>query len=228
MKDTLENILHKLAEPVPGHLIKTRSMGGESFSYIPWVDLVDLLDLRAPGWEYDINVESSHPHQWTRVKNGKEIHKHGQKVICKASITIHGNDGSITRSSLGYENPEETFIGDEATNSEATALRRTCGKLGLGRDLWRKDTGRNNNAPAQSQSTRRNTTSNNHSSHTLSPDQMIDMLTQSLESGYQLGAPQLRKSITSVNKRLGKLPQNKREEMKALIGSFQSKLEAMS
>ncbi|AIE76307.1 hypothetical protein [Synechocystis sp. PCC 6714] len=63
----------------------------------------------------------------------------GDRLTLTGSLTIHGDDRSLTRQATGTEDIDCNSYGDPSSNAEAMALRRCCAKFGLGRDLWRKD-----------------------------------------------------------------------------------------
>ena len=63
----------------------------------------------------------------------------GDRLTLTGSLTIHGDDRSLTRQATGTEDIDCSSYGDPSSNAEAMALRRCCAKFGLGRDLWRKN-----------------------------------------------------------------------------------------
>jgi hypothetical protein len=219
---TLNEILEALKEPIPRSYYQIKKKGGSKIDYVAWYDLADLLDERAPGWEYHVEPQA-YPHHWIQEKNGKQIERHGLMTICKASITIKGNDGTLTREAVGYQDPEEAYIGDELTNSEATALRRACAKLGLGREMWRKDKG---NRPQQQRTNGRQQQRKpaQKQDPQLTPEQMTSLLRTMLDEAYQKGCEALQKAVSAANKRVAKFPKEKRPEVLDMIAGYRERL----
>jgi hypothetical protein len=129
----LEAIMQNLAVPVPANKVGSKTVKnnktGETsqIKYISWYNLVDLLNERCgfSGWEWTI----------------KNIMQSGDVLVMVGSLTIHGDDRSITREATGQESVKVGTFGDSSSNAEAMAIRRCCAKFGLGIDLWRKSTG---------------------------------------------------------------------------------------
>lgn len=226
--ETIVEILEKLSRPISPSLFQVKKKGGAKIDYVAWYDLVDLLDEYAPGWEYKVEPQC-YPHHWIQIKKidnkPTEIERHGLMIVCKASITIHGSDGSVTRESIGYQDPEEAYIGDEATNVEATALRRTCAKLGLGRDMWRKG-----KKPQRSNNTKRQNTQRNNAQPQqrqepqLTPDQMVSMVRTMLDNSYQKGGKALQEAIKKANTKLSKFPRENRPAVMEMIQGYTERL----
>ena len=87
----LEAILEDLRKPIPDRFIKLKPQKNKktgktthNLKFASWYDIIRILEVRAPGFEYDCS-----PH----FDNGK--------TVVKATITIHGEDGSLSRSALG-------------------------------------------------------------------------------------------------------------------------------
>ncbi|ABW32806.1 hypothetical protein [Acaryochloris marina] len=118
----LEEILEDLRRPIPGRFIKTKSKKGVALRFVSWYDIVRILEARAPGFEYDCS-----PH----FGDGK--------TVVKATITIHGEDGSLSRSALGIADSDIESWGDATSNASSMALRRAAAEFGLGLHLyWEK------------------------------------------------------------------------------------------
>ena len=114
-------ILSDLQKPVPVRLIKTKVIKGTKIHYLPWPTLVRLLDYYCPGFDWQVTT-----------------HYHGDRVVVEGSLTIKAEEGDFTRQSTGTEHSDVDNYGDPTSNSEAMALRRCCGKFGLGLALWEK------------------------------------------------------------------------------------------
>lgn len=118
----LEEILEDLRRPIPGRFIKTKSKKRVALKFVSWYDIVRILEARAPGFEYDCS-----PH----FGDGK--------TVVKATITIHGEDGSLSRSALGIADSDIESWGDATSNASSMALRRAAAEFGLGLHLyWEK------------------------------------------------------------------------------------------
>ena len=127
----LEQILNQLAAPIPPEKLKIKELKGNKIPFVPWYNLVDLLNERCgvAGWEWTI----------------KTLYQSGEVIVVVGSLTIHGEDRSITREATGQEPVNVTGYGDSTSNAEAMTMRRCCAKFGLGIDLWRKDAGKGTN-----------------------------------------------------------------------------------
>ncbi|MGR3277109.1 hypothetical protein ACSYAD_18565 [Acaryochloris marina NIES-2412] len=118
----LEKVLEDLRRPIPQRFIKTKSKKGVALKFVSWYDIVRILEARAPGFEYDCS-----PH----FGDGK--------TVVKATITIHGEDGSLARSALGIADSDIENWGDATSNASSMALRRAAAEFGLGLHLyWEK------------------------------------------------------------------------------------------
>lgn len=127
----LAEILENLRQPIAPQFIKQKKTFKDKkptglVDYIAWYDLADLLDdlCGLGGWEW-------------LVTDCQQI---GHRLTLTGSLTIHGEDRSLTRQATGTEDINCNSYGDPSSNAEAMALRRCCAKFGLGRDLWRRDT----------------------------------------------------------------------------------------
>jgi hypothetical protein len=56
--------------------------------------------------------------------------------VVKATITIHGSDGSLSRSALGIEESDLDGWGDPTSNASSMALRRAAAIFGLALHLY--------------------------------------------------------------------------------------------
>lgn len=118
----LEAILEDLRRPIPERFIKTKSKKGVALRFVSWYDIVRILEARAPGFEYDCSPYFG-----------------DGKTVVKATITIHGEDGSLSRSALGIADSDIENWGDATSNASSMALRRAAAEFGLGLHLyWEK------------------------------------------------------------------------------------------
>ena len=121
----LEEILEDLRKPIPDRFIKLKPQKNKktgkttNLKFASWYDIIRILEARAPGFEYDCS-----PH----FDNGK--------TVVKATITIHGEDGSLSRSALGIADSGIENWGDATSNASSMALRRAAAEFGLGLHLY--------------------------------------------------------------------------------------------
>ena len=123
---TLAEILESFRKPVPPQATKTKTLKGNNITFIPWYNYIKMLDRYAPGFELDFKLS------YAPTANG------GSQVLATATLTIHGTDGSITRSDVGCERSEMEKFTDPVSNARAQALRKVCASFMLGIDLWKK------------------------------------------------------------------------------------------
>jgi hypothetical protein len=126
----LSEILENLRQPIAVQFISQKKTYHNKkptgfVDYVAWYDLADLLDdlCGLGGWE------------WLII----DVQQIGNRLTLTGSLTIHGEDRSLTRQATGTEDIDCSSFGDPSSNAEAMAMRRCCAKFGLGRDLWRKD-----------------------------------------------------------------------------------------
>lgn len=119
----INEILKNLRRPIAPQFISQKTLKGNRIDYVAWYDLCDLLDDLCDSWEWEI----------------KDVQQVGENLTLIGSLTIHGEDKSVTRMATGIEELTCSSYGDPSSNAEAMALRRACAKFGLGRDLWRKE-----------------------------------------------------------------------------------------
>jgi hypothetical protein len=119
----VSEIIADLRKPVPAKLIKQRKQGGADISYIEWHTACRLLDSYAPGWEGKV----------TRIEYV------GVCVVITYAITIHAEEGALTREATGHEKLDEfTGYGDPFSNAEAMAFKRAAAKWGVAVHLYDK------------------------------------------------------------------------------------------
>ena len=121
----LTEILERLRQPVPCELISYKTIKGNRIDYISWVDICRLLDDRAglARWSWKI----------------KEVRQIGNRLTMVGCLTIYGEDRSLTMMATGSEDLDCSSYGDPSSNAEAMSLRRSASKMGLARDLWKKE-----------------------------------------------------------------------------------------
>lgn len=114
-------ILEDLQKPVPERFIKFKTLKGNKISFVPWYNLVKLVDFYAPGFDWQVKTSYC-----------------GDRTVVEGSLTLKAAEGDFTRQATGTELSDCDNYGDPTSNSEAMALRRCCAKLGLGLALWEK------------------------------------------------------------------------------------------
>lgn len=121
----LGEIIADINMPIPARFIKTKPQHDKqsgrtiNLKFVSWYDVIRILEARAPGFEYDC-----------------EPHFADGKTVVKATITIHGSDGSLSRSALGIEDSQTGSWGDPTSNASSMALRRAAASFGLGLHLY--------------------------------------------------------------------------------------------
>lgn len=137
----LAEILDNLKQPIPNHFIRRdKKIKGKECPYIQIWQYYELLDERCNPENWEIKLE---------------ITQTGSLTVAIASLTIIGEDRSITRMAVGNESDDLDSYGDPTSNASSQAIRRVCAMFGLSRDLWLKK-GKNEpslpNIPQNSQS----------------------------------------------------------------------------
>lgn len=118
----IQQIISDLSAEISPALLKEKTLGGKSITFLPWYQATRLLDFHAPGWFYDI----------------KRIDHIGDQVVVTVRISIPAAEGLIYRDATGISDDEVKGYGDMTSNAESMALRRAAAKFGLGRYLYIK------------------------------------------------------------------------------------------
>ena len=118
-------VLSRLSQPIPPTSIAIKTIKGKSISYVSWYELCNLLDDRARhgNWEWGISHLIFSP---------------DERLILIGTLTLHGDDKTISFQATGQEELNCSSYGDPSSNAESMAFRRCCAKAGLGRQLWVK------------------------------------------------------------------------------------------
>ncbi|MGK7957444.1 MAG: hypothetical protein AB4063_19650 [Crocosphaera sp.] len=125
----LAEILERLKQPVPKHLLSVKEKKSKKTGKVARIPYL-------PVWEYyQLLDERCNPENW---ELSLEVTQTGGLTVAIASLTIHGEDRSITRQATGNENSDFEGYGDSTSNATAQAVRRVCGVFGLSRELWLK------------------------------------------------------------------------------------------
>ena len=129
-----QDTLAAIAAPLPASAVSTKSLKGSRIDFITWHDACALMDLRAPGWSYEV----------------REVGHIKGLVFMTVRVTIPTDDGLIYRDATGNENDETSGYGDPFSNAESMALRRAFVKFGLARELYKGKIAGGSPAPGSS------------------------------------------------------------------------------
>lgn len=126
----IDRIIESLKMKFPT-LEKQRKQGGASLTYLPWVNVVKVLDRYAIGWSWEI----------------KQIITTDDRLFMVGRLTIPAADGEIWREGSGTEALKEVnrktgeiqdiAYGDPSSNAESQSFRRAAAKFGLGLYLYK-------------------------------------------------------------------------------------------
>lgn len=99
-------ILEDLQKPIPARFIKSKVLKGNKIEFVPWYNLVRLLDFYCPGWDWQVKT-----------------HYCGDRTVVEGSLIIKASEGDFCRQSTGTELSDCDNYGDPTSNSEAMSLR---------------------------------------------------------------------------------------------------------
>lgn len=114
-----QEIQEALKAPLPADMLRQRTQGGQTLTFLPWYNCAKMADERAPGWSGEARVENL-----------------GDAVAVIYRISIPTDDGPVFREAIGYEAKSTSSYGDPTSNAEAMAFRRAWAKHGLGASLY--------------------------------------------------------------------------------------------
>jgi hypothetical protein len=120
---TIAQIQEELGVKWPGRE-KSKTLKGNRITYIPWYEVVSILNHVTEG-NYDYKV----------VHAG---HSSSGKYEMIVGITIYASDGTFYREGTGTEDSSTDNYGDYQSIAESMALRRACTKFQLGIYMYRK------------------------------------------------------------------------------------------
>jgi hypothetical protein len=132
---SLQEIQAALKRPLPGGLLKSKTLKGSKIEFISWHTACEILDKYAPGWCWEI----------------KQMTTTSDRIFLIGRLSIPTADGIIYRESAGTEVLKETITdkrtgeetireiayGDPSSNAESMSFRRCCAKFGLGLYLYK-------------------------------------------------------------------------------------------
>lgn len=131
----LPNILHALSARFPDHLHQYRPQGKSYVVSIAWHTAAERLDEVYPNWSQ-------------KIEKLEVINNH---VVVTVSISLHFQEGDVTRTNTGIEDVNTDSWGDAVSNAVAMGLKRAAALFGVGRYLYHKDDPSHNYVPNQPQ-----------------------------------------------------------------------------
>ena len=118
---TLAEIISDLSKPLPNRFLSHRKQGGKNLTYISWHDANKLMDyFTGGGWEGCVT----------------NIHSTDSEVYVVYKVTIHTQEGQISREATGSEKLDNNAWGEAIAKAESQAFRRSCARFGLGLYLY--------------------------------------------------------------------------------------------
>ena len=123
LRRPINDILSDLSLDVPKRVLKSKKLGGNNITYIPWFKVAQMMDFYAPGWEYEITDRTL-----------TQTH-----IILTVRVYINAEEGRFYREATGLEKLDAKGFGDPSSNAESMAFRRACAKWGLGLKLYEKE-----------------------------------------------------------------------------------------
>ena len=133
---TIAEINQVLSRPLPRRILETKSLKGNSITYISWKYIPPILDKYCRGWCWEI----------------RSVHTTDDRIFLVGRLTVPTADGLVYREATGTEClkeiktdkltgetiEREIAYGDPSSNAESMAFRRACAKFGLGLYLYHK------------------------------------------------------------------------------------------
>lgn len=133
---TLNEITQDLNDAVStlgDKIVRTKTVGGQQISYIPWYIGARLLTAYAPGWKYEIT----------------SVHMNSVGLCMTVRLLLVCSDGEFHRDASGWEIANVTSYGDPSSNAEGMALKRAAAKFHLGLGLYQKKQGQGQSGQPQ-------------------------------------------------------------------------------
>jgi hypothetical protein len=124
----IKEIIESLSEQIADRHLETRNQGGKDLTYISWHNAIRYLDLKAPGWCYEV----------------MKIHTDEKRIYVVVRVSIPAAEGIFWREATGTEELSCSSFGDPSSNAESMALRRAAAKFGLGLYLYDKSGSKQN------------------------------------------------------------------------------------
>lgn len=117
----LAEIISDLSKPLPDRFLSNRKQGGKNLTYISWHDVNKLMDyFTGGGWEGSVTT----------------IHHTDTEVYVVYKVTIHTQEGNISREATGSEKLDNNAWGEAIAKAESQAFRRACARWGMGLYLY--------------------------------------------------------------------------------------------
>ena len=118
----LSQIEEILSRPLPKNLLRTKTIKGNTITYISWFDANRILSKYCPAWTWEITT----------------FEISSDRVFLVGRLTIPTSEGTVYREATGTESLDCSSYGDPSSNAESMAFRRACAKFGLGLYLYDK------------------------------------------------------------------------------------------
>lgn len=140
----LKAIIADLSKTINAKRLKDKVQGGTKITFVPWYEVVRILDFYAPGWSYEIpKIETAQATLTDKIVNkvtGETAYKErpATMLVMTARISIPCAEGVVYREASGLEEVKNGGYGDAATNAESAALRRAAAKFGVALYLYDK------------------------------------------------------------------------------------------
>ncbi len=119
---SIHAIITDLSRPFP-ECVATKTLKGNTISYLHWQTVARILDTYAPGWEGTV----------------ARVDQVGSKVAITYRLSIPTQEGLLHREATGQEDEAVDSYGDSTSNAEAMAFKRAAAKFGVGTWLYDKD-----------------------------------------------------------------------------------------
>ena len=120
----LSEILSDLSKPLPARFLNHRKQGGKQLTYISWHHANRLMDyFTGGGWEGCVSNTHTTP----------------DEVYITYRVTIHTQEGHISREATGSEKLANNAWGEAIAKAESQAFRRACARFGLALYLYDGD-----------------------------------------------------------------------------------------
>ena len=119
---SIHAIITDLSKPFP-ECVATKTIKGQSISFLHWQTVARILDTYAPGWEGTV----------------ARVDQVGSKVAITYRLSIPTQEGLLHREATGQEDEAVDSYGDSTSNAEAMAFKRAAAKFGVGTWLYDKD-----------------------------------------------------------------------------------------
>lgn len=132
---TIAEMVAALSNRTPPEFVRMKEAQGSKIEYIPWYLATALADQRVGGrWSYIIG------RTWVEdiQRGAKGSYTPTPLIHVIVSVTLHGDDGTVTREAIGVDDDPTGQRGTPYERAEGAGIRRALAKFGLGRELYDK------------------------------------------------------------------------------------------